>query len=148
MPLANSNINPSQNYKVNFSVTASAATNSTFTGFILQNQTDTTGIQQMFVPPNQVWKVVDSFVPATQTPDMLVDVIIDNTAQNMNWDANTTSLALGTTRQNPFAYMQNGGLIVGATSGIQIRAAIQAANGTSAVTTTVTIVIVQYPIGK
>ena len=69
MPLSNSNINPSQNYKFTATITASAASNTVVTAYILQNQTDTTGLQVMTVPPNQVWKVVDSFVGSTQTPD-------------------------------------------------------------------------------
>lgn len=147
MAVSNVQINPTQSFKVTFTVTASAAVNSVFAGTFYQNQTDVTGVTQLPVPPNQIWKIVDFYVSTTQTPDAIVDFLIGNTPQNVNLDMNATSLGLGTTRINTLAYMANGGLFIGANVQVQAKAAIQASNATTvAATLTATMVVAAYPI--
>ena len=148
MPLSNVQINPAQNFKVTFTVDASAVVNTPLSATIFQSLTDNVGVAQINVPPNQIWKVVDFYISTSSTPDLLVDLTVSNTTQNINFDLNAAALSLGTTRLNTFAYMQNGGLFIGANATLQVKAATQAANGTTAVTISATMVIVQYPVPK
>lgn len=142
--VANTNVNPSQVFRVNVALSASQAANTVSSGSFLQSQTDTTGVAQLFVPPNQIWRVSDSFVSSALTTDLICDLWVGNTAQNINWDANTTSLALGTTRINPFAYMVGGGMLIAANSYLQFKALLTAANGSAAATEVVSLVITQH----
>lgn len=142
--VANSLASAAQVYRVNVALSASLAANSITAGSFLQNQTDTSGVSQLQVSPNQIWKFVDAYVSAALGTDLIVDLWINNTPQNINYDANTTNLALGTTRVNPFAYMTGGGLLVGANSIIQLKALNIVAAPSTATTETLFMVINQY----
>lgn len=142
--VANVQASAAQVYRVQVALAASAAINSITSGSFLQNQTDTIGVSQLQVSPNQIWKFVDAYVSASLGTDLIVDLWINNTPQNINYDANTTNLALGTTRVNPFMYMAGGGLLVGANSIIQLKALNLAAAPSTATTETLFMVINQY----
>jgi hypothetical protein len=146
MAVSNIQINPLQYFKFSWTAAASDATNTTYTATIYQSQTDTVGVTQVTIPPNQIWKAVDINEYTTTTPDYSFDMIIGGTPQNINIDLNSTSLSLGTTRVNPFALMANGGMLIGSATTLKIQLASLAANGTVAQTLSARLGVAAYPI--
>jgi len=129
-----------------FTLGISLAASSVVVANISQSLTDTVGTSSVTVPPNQVWHFVDAYVSASLTYDMKIDIVVANTAQNLNFDANSTLITAGNSRLNPFAGMQ--GLTIPANATFQIKGFTLAANGTIATTEHVYFNVVPMPFGN
>ena len=136
-----------QQIRAFFSLSASLAANSIVTGNLSLSQTDNTGTSPITVPPNEIWHFVDAYVSAALSVNILLDVKVGNTPQNLNFDTATMVASGGnTSRVNPFQAMQ--GLTIPGNNTITITGQTDAANGTTAATETVYFTVVRQPISN
>ena len=126
-----------------FSITASSAASSIFSGTLYPIGLQYSGTVTTTVPPTEVWHFVDAYTTASLTVNLQLAFIIGNTPQYLNVDT-AAMLVSNNSRVNPFSAAP---LTINPNQPFQIQALTDAANGTVTLSETVWFGVLREPLG-
>lgn len=143
MPQANtiSNITPAT-MQVQFTIAASAAANTTVNAVFVPF-TGAASVSTLTVPPDQVWALTRLYASATLSVNMLVNYYVGQTPQSLNTD--TAVMVVSSSSLNPINPFEVHA-IIDSSQTFYFTGTTDSANGTSAVTETLYLQMIQYPV--
>lgn len=88
-------------YMLQFVIGGSAAANTSVNASFLENY-GSVAVDNLHVPPNQVWSLARMYVPAALTINMLVNIKVDGISQELNTDTSVMIVNSVNVPINPF----------------------------------------------